>query len=85
MTTIPVNLGERSYDVHAGASLLARAGELIAPFAPTKRVFIVTDQNVAQPASPRARRSLDAAGIKNSDHHAPARREAPRASTASKC
>ena len=41
--TIHVDLGARSYDVHVGAGLIARAGELIAPFAPTKRVFIVTD------------------------------------------
>lgn len=45
--TIHVSLGARSYDVHVGAGLIARAGELIAPFAPTKRVFVVTDENVA--------------------------------------
>ncbi len=45
--TIHVSLGARAYDVHIGASLLARAGELIAPFALTKRVFVVTDENVA--------------------------------------
>jgi 3-dehydroquinate synthase len=45
--TIHVSLGARSYDVLIGAGLLARAGELIAPFAPTKRVFVVTDENVA--------------------------------------
>jgi 3-dehydroquinate synthase len=33
--------------VQIGAGLLARAGALIAPFAPTKRVFVVTDENVA--------------------------------------
>ncbi len=50
MTTkiIPVRLAGRSYDVHAGPGLLARAGELIAPFAPSGRVFIVTDRNVAE-------------------------------------
>ncbi len=46
-TTIPVRLASRSYDVHAGPGLLARAGEFIAPFAPSGRVFIVTDSNVA--------------------------------------
>jgi 3-dehydroquinate synthase len=45
--TIHVSLGARSYDVHIGAGLIARAGALIAPFAPTKRVFVVTDENVA--------------------------------------
>ena len=45
--TIHVSLGARAYDVHVGAGLIARAGALIAPFAPTKRVFVVTDENVA--------------------------------------
>ena len=44
---IPVRLASRSYDVYAGSGLLARAGELIAPFAPSGRVFIVTDVTVA--------------------------------------
>jgi 3-dehydroquinate synthase len=65
MTTIPVQLGARSYNVIAGANLLSRAGELIAPFAPTNRVFIVTDQNVARLHRPALTASLDAAGLKN--------------------
>jgi 3-dehydroquinate synthase len=46
--TIPVHLAARSYDVHVGHGLLARAGDLIAPVAPSGRVFIVTDRNVAE-------------------------------------
>ncbi len=65
MTTIPVQLGERSYNVITDANLLSRAGELIAPFAPTNRVFIVTDQNVARLHRPALTAALDAAGIKN--------------------
>ncbi|MGD9981955.1 MAG: 3-dehydroquinate synthase [Hyphomonadaceae bacterium] len=65
MTTIRVNLGARSYDVHAGANLLARAGELIAPFAPSNRVFIVTDDNVARLHRPALTASLDAAGLRH--------------------
>lgn len=60
-----VDLGARSYDVHVGQGLLARAGELIAAFAPAKRVFIVTDQNVARLHRPALLASLDAAGLKN--------------------
>jgi 3-dehydroquinate synthase len=45
--TIHVALGARAYDVHVGAGLLARAAEIIAPFAPSGRIFIVTDKNVA--------------------------------------
>ena len=47
-STIHISLGERSYNIHVGAGLLARAGELIAPFAPSKRVFVVTDKTVAK-------------------------------------
>lgn len=65
MTTIPVQLGARSYNVIAGANLLARAGELIAPFAPSNRVFIVTDQNLARLHRPALAHALDAAGLKN--------------------
>lgn len=62
---IHVDLGARSYDVHVGHGLLARAGELIAPFAPGRRVFIVTDQHVARLHRPALVASLDAAGLKN--------------------
>jgi 3-dehydroquinate synthase len=65
MTTIRINLGARSYDVITGANLLARAGELIAPFAASNRVFIVTDENVARLHRPALVASLDAAGLKH--------------------
>ncbi len=63
--TIHVNLGARSYDVHAGPGLLARAGELIAPFAPTQRVFIVTDANVARLHLATLTAALESAGLKH--------------------
>jgi 3-dehydroquinate synthase len=62
---VHIDLGARSYDVHIGQGLIARAGELIAPFAKTKRVFAVTDQNVARLHRPELLASLDAAGLKN--------------------
>ncbi len=65
MNTIHVNLHERSYDVHTGANLLARAGELIAPYAPSNRVFIVTDETVARLHRRALAASLDAAGLTN--------------------
>jgi 3-dehydroquinate synthase len=65
MNTIHVNLGARSYDVHTGANLLSRAGELIAPYAPSNRVFIITDETVARLHRPALTSSLDAAGLKN--------------------
>jgi 3-dehydroquinate synthase len=61
--TIPVSLGARSYDVQVGHGLLARAGELIAPHAPTRRVFIVTDRNVARLHLAALERALKSAGL----------------------
>ena len=63
--SIHVPLGPRSYDVHIGHGLIAHAGEMIAPFAKSKRVFIVTDQNVARLHRPALVASLDAAGLQN--------------------
>ena len=62
---IHVDLDARSYDVHVGPGLLARAAELIVPFAPTGRVFIVTDRNVSRKHRPALAAALDAAGVKN--------------------
>ncbi len=62
---VKVELGARSYQVAIAQGLIARAGELIAPFAKTGRVFIVTDQNVARLHRPALVASLDAAGIQN--------------------
>ena len=45
--TIRVGLDERSYDIHVGEGLLARAGELLAPFA-RGTVPVVTDSHVAK-------------------------------------
>jgi 3-dehydroquinate synthase len=47
LTTVAVDLGERSYDIIIGRGLIARAGEFIAPVLKQQRVFIVTDSNVA--------------------------------------
>ena len=46
-TTVAVSLGNRSYGIEVGRGLLARAAELVAPVLQQKRVFIVTDSNVA--------------------------------------
>lgn len=44
--SLTVGLGERSYDIHIGPGQLARLGELIGPFAVTKRVAVITDETV---------------------------------------
>jgi 3-dehydroquinate synthase len=39
---VRVNLGDRSYDIHIGAGVLARAGDLIAPLVGAGSIFIIT-------------------------------------------
>jgi 3-dehydroquinate synthase len=64
---VHVALGERSYDVHIGAGLLDRAGELLAPAAgKTARAGplpVVTDQNLATLHYPRLAGSLEGSGF----------------------
>ncbi len=62
---VRVELDQRSYDVRIGAGLLAQAGALIAPYAPNKRVFIVTNSNVAKLHRPALTASLESAGLAN--------------------
>lgn len=42
-----VDLGPRSYDIHIGTDLLARAPELVTPLVPRKRIWIVSETKVA--------------------------------------
>ncbi len=66
-TRVAVDLDSRSYDIFIGRGLLARADELIAPVLKQKRVFIVTDSNVAPHYLGNLATTLMKAGIK-SDH-----------------
>src|SRR5690349_6943169 len=59
---VPVALGERSYDIHIGAGLIARAGELLKPLA-RGVVPVVTDENVAEVHLQPLLDSLQANGI----------------------
>ena len=45
--TVSVELGERRYEILVGPGLIAEAGPLIAPFAPRRRVAVITDETVA--------------------------------------
>ena len=58
-----VELGERSYDILVGATLLAEAGRHIAPVLKQPRTLIVTDQNVADLHLATLERALDEAGL----------------------
>ena len=52
MTQIPVELGERRYDVLIEAGALDRAAELLRPYA-RDRLIVVTDETVAASQLPR--------------------------------
>ncbi len=62
MTTIPVSLGARSYDVVIEAGLLSRAAEWLAPLARGRTMAIVTDENVL-PHLATLQTALTAAGV----------------------
>ena len=64
--TVPVALGDRSYDVRIGPGLIARAGNEIAPLLPRPRVAVLTDERVAALHLPALTAALDRAGIRSS-------------------
>jgi len=63
ITTIPVGLGARAYDVVVGTGLIDRAGERIAPLLKRKRVAIVTDTIVGEHHGERLANALEHAGV----------------------
>jgi 3-dehydroquinate synthase len=63
-TTLTVSLGARSYPILIGEQLLSRAGELLAPHLPLKRVFIITDEHVAKAHLPTLQAALSGTGIR---------------------
>ena len=63
--TVPVSLGDRSYDIHIGEGLLAKAGDVVAPFLKRPLTAIVTDENVAAAHLATLERALAAKGIRS--------------------
>ncbi|HSE77576.1 MAG TPA: 3-dehydroquinate synthase [Alphaproteobacteria bacterium] len=63
VTQVRVELGARGYDVHIGAGLLDRVGQLVLPLLRERRLIVVSDVNVARTQWPRAKFGLDAAGV----------------------
>jgi 3-dehydroquinate synthase len=61
--SVPVQLGERSYEILIGSGLVARAGAEVSRVLPGVRAAIVTDENVAAKHLPELQASLDAAGV----------------------
>jgi 3-dehydroquinate synthase len=63
ITTVPVALGERSYDIAIGRGVLASLGARIAELRPRAKVVIVTDENVARLHLAAAEAALAHAGV----------------------
>jgi 3-dehydroquinate synthase len=61
--TVPVHLGDRSYDITIGSGLLPNAGSLLAAHLTRKKTAIVTDSNVAKFHLKTLQDSLEASGI----------------------
>ncbi|MDP5281089.1 3-dehydroquinate synthase [Sphingomonas sp. DG1-23] len=62
MNSVPVALGDRSYDIRIEAGLLVRAGEALAPLARNRTMPVVTDANLL-PHLATLQTSLTAAGV----------------------
>ena len=60
---VPVNLGERSYDILIGRQILASLGERFKLLFPASRAVIITDANVAGLHLATAEQSLKKSGI----------------------
>lgn len=60
---LPVALDHASYDVVIGTNLISRAGALLAPVLPQKKVIIITDENVAALYLPALQEALKETGI----------------------
>ena len=69
---LAVVLSSARYDVVIGDGLLARAGALLTPVLPQKRVVVVSDANVARLHMPALLASLDATGFTTSTVIVPA-------------
>ena len=64
--TVPVSLGDRSYNITIGSGLLPNAGEVLAKHLMRKKTVIVTDANVAKFYLKTLQDSLEATGISSS-------------------
>ncbi len=60
---LDVALGERSYEILIGPGLLSQAGALVLPFLNQKRVFVLTDENVAALHLETLREGFGASGV----------------------
>ncbi|SDD42190.1 3-dehydroquinate synthase [Kordiimonas lacus] len=65
LKTVPVDLGDRAYDIQIGVGIMAQMGTLVGPILKQKHAIIITDENVAKLHLAAAEKSLANAGIKS--------------------
>jgi len=63
LCNVPVNLGERSYEIHVGAGVLDQLGGLCAGAGLKGKCLVVTDENVGGHYGETVIRSLETAGF----------------------
>lgn len=63
--SLTVDLGDRSYDILIGTTVLAEAGRLMRPLLKSDRVIVITDTNLAEFHLARLERALDDAGLQH--------------------
>ncbi len=61
--SVPVELGERSYDIEISSGLLQKAGDMIKARLGQRKCAILTDENVAPLHLGKLQKSLDQAGL----------------------
>jgi len=66
--SVPVSLGERSYDILIGAGLLDDLGEHVAKLTKQKRVFIVSDETVWELYKEQVERALKRSSLETQVH-----------------
>lgn len=66
-----VELGPRSYDIVVGEGLIAHAGTYIRPLLQSRRVLVVSDENVAHLHLPALGAALAAAGLEQANVSVP--------------
>lgn len=65
---VAVGLGTRSYQVLVGHNLLRQAPASIAPFCPTRKLFVISDNNVMRAHGDRFLAELRVGGFEVHDH-----------------
>lgn len=69
---IPVDLGDRSYEIYIGFSLIEEIGTLVSDLIQQPKVYVVTDANVGQRHLASVRQNLESSGIEVIPYSVPA-------------